>query len=167
MTTGRRRSTAEFRFPLDDRRVNQVRLLLSNAVLLMTDDRLQSNHVAMAGAEMVDCALKTFTGEVCLYLTIATGDSLIRLELEAATDSAQTDLERVVSEINREAPREAYVRALKRAQEEGPATLELRLARIRYEARLELRCQRIKDQLRLIAETLSSPPPGAKKAAGQ
>ena len=153
MTTGGRRSTAEFRFPLDDRRVNQVRLLLSNAVLLMTDDRLLSNHVAMAGAEMVDCALKTFAGDVCLYLTIVPEEQLLRLELEGEAGAAQTDLERMVSEINRSDARDAYVQALKRAQEEGPATLELRLARIRFEAKLSLRCKRAKTQLRVIAET--------------
>jgi hypothetical protein len=150
-----RRSTSEFRFKLDERRTNQVRLLLSNAILLMTDERLLASRVAMTGAELMDCVMRILSGtELCLYLHVEPTTRAVRLELETnAAPERTAELETLIAEISRDEDREVYIRALRKAQEEGPASLELRLARIRFEGKMSLRCGRgPARQLRVIAE---------------
>jgi hypothetical protein len=152
----RRRSRAEFRFTLDERRVNQVRLMLSNAVLLMTDERLLSSRVAMTGAELIDFALKTVKGDLFLALTLDPKKSWVQLEMEsqASLDRA-LEVERLVSDVARGDAREVYVRALQRAPELGVGSQELRLARIRYEGRMDLRFERTPGGMKIVSETTS------------
>jgi hypothetical protein len=149
------RSTAEFRFILDERRTNQVRLLLSNACLLTTDDRLLSSRTAMAGAELVDCAMHaTPSAELCLGLQVDSAQRTIRLTIELGPLSEKvTDLEKLIAEVGRGDEREAYLRALKAAQDDRPTPLELRLARIRFEGKMALRSERAAARhLLIIAE---------------
>lgn len=131
--------------------------MLSNAVLLMTDERLLSSRVAMTGAELVDFALKMIRSELCLSITLDPNKSWVQLEMESQlpADRAQ-EIERLVAEIGRGDPREVYVRALQRAPELGSGSQELRLARIRYEGRMNLRFERTPTGVKLIADTTSA-----------
>lgn len=152
----RRTSRAAFTFTLDEKRVNQVRLFLSNSILLMTDERLLASRVAMTGAELVEIGLRVLAGDMSLSLTIEPVERWARLEVGGEAPAGRAaELGRMIAELGGEDPRDIYIRALQRAPDASSASAELRLARIRYEGRMTLRCEYEGKSVKIVADTMA------------
>ena len=155
--------SAKLAFNPDPRRVHQVRLLISNMVLLATDDRPTAARVAMVAAEVADHLSTRARGQVRLQVDVAIPHKVVKLTFQTELPGAVLEeLTTAMLDIAKGDPIDVFSRELSLSRELPGVPLRLRLARIRCEGGMTVRWE--KDEggaTQIVAESHQSLMPEA------
>ena len=135
------RPTLKVEYRPDEASIHHVRLMVHSFVLLTTKDRALAGRLTVTCAELVEDAARRISTVPCtLEIELdVTGYACVQLTSEVIP-ALDTQLTRVVEEVNRSTPIEAYTRAL--SQTAAGAESLLSLARVRYEGQMTLTLRR-------------------------
>ncbi|MBI3184761.1 MAG: hypothetical protein HYZ28_21705 [Myxococcales bacterium] len=143
----------EFSFSPDWRFLRQLRHFVRHLVTARTSNQELAEHIGMAVAELTENMVKYARGaQAVVRLEISSGRPVIRVEAENDADpGAIEELTRVLAQVNRGTPDDAYLAALAAVGGDEPGS-KLGLARVRAEAQMALSCEVRDRRVRVIAE---------------
>jgi hypothetical protein len=146
--------TAELLFAPDFRRVSQMRLFLSNLVLLVCDDRNLASRTSMAGAELVEFLTHHTQGNISFQAFWDPVKQGIRLVLGATVPlDLIADMQSAVEESRSMEPFAFYTKELGGKPSSEAPPFRLRLARILFEGLMIIRCEPSGTGVRITAES--------------
>lgn len=151
--------SAKLAFSPDPRRVQQVRLLISNMVQLATNERSKAARVAMVAAELVEHLIDYAQGQLVLQAMVEVPSRAVTLIFQADLQPhALDELTTATQATSAGDPLEIFSREIALSREQAGVPLRLRLARIRCEGGMTLRWERVEgNRVRLFAEPAPSP----------
>jgi hypothetical protein len=150
--------SAKLAFSPDPRRVHQVRLLISNMVLLATNERGKAGRIAMVAAELAEYLIDHARGQLVLQALVEVPSRTVTLVFEA--DIQESALEELTGAAEATAggdPIKVFSRELALSRDQDGVPLRLRLARIRCEGEMAIRWERTERGVRILAEPAPSP----------
>jgi hypothetical protein len=152
--------TAKLAFSPDSRRVNQVRLLISNMVLLALDDRAAAARIAMVAAELSEHLVEHALGQLSLQIDVNLVQRDVKLTFQAELPGmALQELMNAVDDTAEGDPVKVFSRELAAVgRDRQGVSLRMRLARIRCEGGMMVWCGRGENgRAQLVAEPSHSP----------
>jgi hypothetical protein len=150
--------SAKLAFSPDPRRVHQVRLLISNMVLLATNERSKAGRIAMVAAELAEYLIDHARGQLVLQAMVEVPSRAVTLIFQAdIEEAALEELAEATHATAGEDPVMVFSRELALSRDEDSVSPRLRLARIRCEGGMAVRWERAERGVRIYAEPSPSP----------
>ncbi len=130
-----RKAFVELKFGPNWSYISTVRIFIVNFLAITLEDKKRADNIAMAVNELIENAIKYSDRdgiEINLYV-YDEGNNIKVQVCNHAEENTVRDLERILGEINKESPLDAYMKRMKESSQSINKKSTIGLARIYYE----------------------------------